>query len=55
MFEFILHPIQSVRSVRFIASQLTPENLEELRSAKTKEEKDKIETRIVGEIFPDLA
>jgi hypothetical protein len=55
MLEFILHPIQTIRSIRHIARQLTPENLAELDAAETDAERAVIETRIIRELYPDLA
>jgi hypothetical protein len=54
MFEIIRHPIQSVRTIRYIASQLTPAHLEALKATKTKDGKDMVEERIVRELFPDF-
>lgn len=54
MFELILHPIQSVRTIRHIASQLTPAHLEALQATKTKDGRAMVEERILGEIFPEL-
>lgn len=55
MFNLIMHPIQSIREIRYIASQLTPAHLEALAATKTEAGRDMVEERIVGEIFPDLA
>lgn len=49
MLELILHPIQSIRSIRYIASQLTPQDVAERRAAKTDEEKAEITCRILNE------
>lgn len=54
MFEIIRHPIQSVRTIRYIASQLTPAHLEALKATKTNDGKDMVKDRIIGELFPDL-
>ena len=49
MLELILHPIQSIRAIRYIASQLTPEDVAEHQAAKTDEEKAEISCRILNE------
>lgn len=55
MLEFILHPIQSTRTLRYIASHITPEHKAEIDAAETELEKAVIKDRILREIFPDLA
>lgn len=55
MFEIIRHPINSIRTIRYIASQLTPAHMEALAATKTEAGKEMVEERIIGEIFPDLA
>lgn len=57
MFDFIRHPILSIRTFRFIYSELKsdPEYLEEINAAETKDEEDKIRDRKLYELFPECA
>jgi hypothetical protein len=55
MFTIIRNPINSVRTIRHIVSQLTPAHMEALAATKTEAGREMVELRIVGEIFPDLA
>ena len=54
MFELIRHPILTVRSLRYIASQLTPEDLAQLDAATNDEQRKdimfEIQTRIMSNV-----
>jgi hypothetical protein len=55
MLNFIQNPIRTIRTLRYIASQITPEDQAKIADADTKLEKALIKDQVMRRIFPDLS
>lgn len=51
----LMRPIKSIRALRRIMTEVTPEQRARLESASTKAEKTKVAEEIIEEMFPETA
>jgi hypothetical protein len=54
MFISMRHPIRTIRVLRYIASQITPEDKARIEAAETELEKVLIKDQVMRRIFPNL-